>query len=473
MARIPFPQSSYPGKNRQESGGRIVNGVVEALADGAPNTFIVRRQPGTVAFGNSTYTGYRGAILAGSALYAAFEGELVKFDSAGTKTDMSNLSGSEPVSFARNNKLPTFDCVLVAENAAFTVDASTGAASLVDSDLPSPTDVCFGDGYFFWAIADGRIFASGINAITVGALDFTRCDTKSDPLSRVVWYGGRLLAWGPDSCEIFYNAANATGFPFNREEVVRGPGLKGKWAITGHENGWEKGLFWIGSDNAVHTLEGYAARRVSTPDIDRDIERVAEADKDTIRGFCFVEGGHFYIGFSCALWTWIFDLTTQKWSEGRSYLQTPRRLLGSSVNAFGKWLMGDRLTGNLIEASDQAHEDVGEEPLVVEVTSGRCAAGFGQRMEARFLFVDGVGSIAGRDPIERDPTIEISWSDDGGVQFSEPIFRKLGRIGKRKNEIYLSANVLGACTGRDGRVFKVRMSDPRDFGLLAGELTVL
>src|SRR5690606_29857535 len=123
------------------------------------------------------------------------------------------------------NKLPTPDIVAVANSDAYTIDTTTGAALLNDNDLPSPTDVCFGDGYFFFGIADGRVFASGLNATTVGALDYTRTDTRSDALKRVIWYRGRLIAFGADSGEIFFNAALPTGFPFKREAVITGPGL--------------------------------------------------------------------------------------------------------------------------------------------------------------------------------------------------------------------------------------------------------
>lgn len=467
---IPFPTGSYPGKNRQESGGRIVNGVVEALAPDAESRKVIRRAPGLATFGVSGYDGYRGALLAGSALYAAFSGELVKFDSAGVKTDLSDLTGTDPVSFARNNKLPSFDAVCVADSTAYTIDATTGAATLVDADLPSPTDVCSGDGYFFFPIADGRVFSSGVNATTVSALDFTRCNTRPDANMRGIWYGGRLLIWGADSCEIYYNAANPVGFPFSREAVVKGPGLGSKWGICGYEDGWEKGLFWHGSDNAIHTLQGYQAIRVSTPDIDRALEAVA--DRSTIRARCYVEGGHAFVEFSWGTGCWTLDLTTNSWAEGKSQYDTFRRAVGPAVKAFDRWLCGDRLSGDLVESTDAAYDELGE-PLVVEVTSGKCRVGYGQRMSARFSFVKGVGSIAGADPIERDPQIEISWSDDGGKNFGNPIARKLGRIGQNRPVIELSANVLGACRGDQGRVFKIRMSDPREFALLGGVLTVV
>jgi hypothetical protein len=465
---IPFPTGSNPGKSRAETGGRIVNGFVEPLAEDAENPFVIRRAPGLKAFGDSGQTGYRGAMLAGPAVYAAFAGELVKFDDEGVVTALGNLDGTEPVSFARNNKLPTFQAVAVTEQGAFTVNATTGAASLVDADLPQPTDVCWGDGYFFFPIADGRCFASGINATTVSALDFTSADTDPDELMRATFYNSRLLLWGPNSIEVFSNVASPTAFPFRREAVIKGPGLGAKWGIAGHESGFNKGIFYLGSDNAIHTLNGYASERLSTPDIDRRIEAT---DKTTIRASCYITGGHAFVEFSCPVWTWTLDLTTQKWTEGRSYLQQSRRILGNSIFAFGKWLNGDRLSGKLIEPDTDVHYDL-DQPLVVEVWSGKCKTfPYGMRVtRADFDFVKGVGKDDGQDPIERDPSVEISWSDDGGNVFSNPVVRRLGRQGKRRQKI--TVNGCGV-TGHEGRIWKIRMSDPREFGLLGGAMAVL
>ena len=70
---------------------------------------------------------------------------------------------------------------MVSENGAFVV--TTGSvADLGDPDLPQPNAVCFMDGYFFFSIADGRCFASGLNATTIDATHFATAEGKPDSL---------------------------------------------------------------------------------------------------------------------------------------------------------------------------------------------------------------------------------------------------------------------------------------------------
>jgi hypothetical protein len=48
-------------------------------------------------------------------------------------------------------------------------------------------------------------------------------------------------------------------------------------------------------------------------------------------------------------------------------------------------------------------------------------------LELTFNFVVGVGQATGIDPTGTDPSVGISWSDDGGITWSQEFIRKLGR----------------------------------------------
>ena len=77
---------------------------------------------------------------------------------------------------------------------------------------------------------------------------------------------------------------------------------------------------------------------------------------------------------------------------------------------------------------------------------------------ADFNFVTGVGNAAGQDPIETDPSVEISWSDDGGLTWSNPLIRRLGRQARPEQLVSLVA-----CTGRatwHGRRWRIDVADP-------------
>ncbi len=464
MVAIPFPVSSFPGERPQEGAGRLINCRAEPLGDGGLSTAVRHRVPGLRGFGTSTEATYRGGLLVSSTLYTAFEDTVVKYTSAGgAAVAVDTLDGTDRVHWARNNKRPTPDVLLVCSAGTFKLVADV-ISDLGDADLPSSVDVCFLDGYFLFAIADGRCFASGLNAITVNANDFITTEAKADTLMRAIPWNGQLLLCGSASIEVWANTANPTGFPFSRSAVIQ-RGLASALGIAGHEDGFGKALLFVGDDNGVYQLNGYTPEKVSPPDLDRLIEDVSS--KATLEASVYISGGHPIWVLSCAAWSWEYDLNTQKWNERSSYLATRWRAT-QSIKAFDKWLCGDTDSGNILEITPTVHTEV-DLPLIAEAWSAPVHK-FPNRVRcnrADFDFTPGVGLLTGIDPNETDPGVDISYSDDGGYFFTNPRIRKLGRQGKPSIRVTLFNN---GTTGAQGRIWKIRMSDPRHFGLMGGDM---
>jgi hypothetical protein len=466
MVAIPLPVSTFPGARPQEGAGRLINVRAEPLGENGRASAVRHRVPGLASFGTSEEETFRGALLNGSTLYVAFDGAVVKYTSAGgAATAVDDLDGTDRVFWCKNNKRPTPDVLIVCGAGTFTLSSDT-IADLNDSDLPSAVDVCFLDGYFFVGIADGRCFASGLNATTFGANDFITAEAKSDTLYRVIPWNGQLLICSAGSIEVWAGQpVNATGFPFNRVAVIQ-RGIAGQGAISGWEDGFGKGLLFVGDDNGVHQLNGYTPEKVSPPDLDRLIEAVS--DKGDLDASVYIVGGQPIWALSCDDWTWEFNLATRKWNERRSYGLD--RWRGSrSFYAFGKWLCGDTESGNIGQIDRNTHTEF-DQPLIAEVRSAPVHA-FPRRIRcarADFDFSPGVGIVTGVDPNETDPSVEISYSDDGGYSFTNPRIRKLGRQGKPQTRISVFNNGM---TGAQGRVWRVRMSDGRHFGLMAADMS--
>lgn len=465
MVAIPLPLSTFPGLTPQEGAGRLINVRAEALGENARAAAVLHRVPGLKSWGTSSETTFRGYLVDGSTLYTAFDGRVVQFTpSGGAATIVANLSGDDPVYFAKNNRRPTSDILIVCSAGTFKLESGS-IVDLGDPDLPAANAVVFLDGFFFITTADGRCFASGINATTINSNDFITCEAKSDGLYRPVAWSGQLFLCGPGSIEVWSgDQINATGFPFNRVTVVP-RGIAGPQAIAGFEDGFGKALLFVGDDNSVHQLQGYQPEKVSPPDLDRLIEAVT--DKLTLQASVYIAGGHPKWVLSCPAWTWEFDLNTQKWNERKSYGMTRWRGV-RGFYAFNKWLTGDTQSGNIHEITQLAQDEVGE-PLIAEVWSApvhqfpkriRCA-------RADFDFSNAVGAAAGIDPNETDPAVEFSYADDGGYRFSNPRIRYLGRRGNPLTRLTLFSNGM---TGAQGRIWKIRMSDPRHFGLMAGDM---
>lgn len=467
MPPILFPDSTSPGLNTQESGGRLINAYAEGLGAGAPAQNVIRRAPGLGIFSAvGTETGYRGSILVEDTLYAAFSGTLISIDSDGVRTTVDTLAGTGPVYFARNNKTPTPDITMVTEIGWFSTDGAT-VTEITDIDLPQPNSITFADGFFFLTIQDGRCFASGINDTTIASTDYVRAEAKPDGLTRGIAYDRDLFLFGPTNCEVWTNTGNATGFPFSRTTIIW-RGLISAQAIAGFEDGFATALLWVADDCRVHQLNGYATTVVSPPDLDRLLSDVT--DKDTISAFVYVVGGRPCWCVKAPGFAWVYDLSAQRWHERQSYLSSDWRAEGNSVLAFGKWIVGDADTGNLLAIEADTRTEVSN-PLVWEVESIAMGA-FPSRLRiprVDFNFVEGVGVNGAATDDDVNPQVEISWSDNRGVTWSTPILRNLGAEQDTGGRIAI--NRVGS-TGVHGRRWRLKVAAGVYAGLLGGDMKI-
>ncbi|MCC6734904.1 MAG: hypothetical protein IT534_02110 [Bauldia sp.] len=465
MAAIEWPASSAPGAHPGENAGRLVNAFAEPLGDGARGAVVLRRVPGLAAAAASSFFGCRALHLVGDTLLAGFSGRVARVDlAAGTITSLGTLGGQDRFTIAHNNAA-TPDIVAVAEAGAFTLSTSGAPVPFADADLPAspgPISVCFQAGYFFFGYGDGRIFASGLNTTSVNALDFTTAQTRPGGVTRLVPWNGDLLAFGPAAIDVYRNAGNATGFPYAHGDTI-GKGIFGRFAVAGFEDGFVNRLIFVGDDRIVYRLDGYSPVAISTPDVVRSLESVA--DGEDVDALVYMNGPHAVFAVSGADFTWEYNLGTAAWNERRSHGMRRWRAT-QSVRAGGRWIAGAIDSGRLFAITRDAPTEDGA-PLVFEAWSKPMAA-FPARIafpRADFDFVVGVGSAAAEPPIATAPTVALSWSDDGGGAWSTPLLRSLGGEGERRTRISLARTGL---SGAIGRQWKAVIADPVPVGLIGG-----
>lgn len=465
MPKIVFPVSHSPGLRASEGAGRLYNCYAEPLGEGARAMAVRHRSPGLINFGTTSREGCRGLIEVSGTLYVAFETKLEKFTSVGgASTSVGNLNGTKKGFFARNNAATPdkWFCDPDGNIAVFTPTSVTNAWP--DADLPAVNSTCSINGYGVFTTGSGQAWATDLNSTAVNALSFGTAQAKPDGLHRCIEYGGRLYLFGTQTTEIWTDQG-LSPFPFSRSDVVP-RGIAGPYCVTGHEDSFTKGLHIVADDNAVYRIDGNAPTKISPPDLDALIEAVE--DKATIEMCSYISRGHAFIQVKCPAWTWTFNINNGRWHERPSYLLVNSRIT-QTYYAFGKWLCGDDLTGDVQQITSASHKEI-DNPLVCEVWSAplqdfpRRAHG----ISAFFDFAVGVGDAEGEDPIATDPEVEISYSVDGGQTFSTPRVRKLGRqsIGTARVRV----NQIKAA-GPQGYIWKVRMSDPVHFGLMGGEMT--
>lgn len=444
MTAIPLPLISTPGLNSQTSGGRIVNAYMEKLSATAGQKYAYWRAPGLKLFKTLTGSVFRGRLVVGSLLYVVVDDKAYSVTSGGTVTQMTGtVSGSAAVFMARNNA-STPDIVIVSPGDGAQVIASGAVSSYPDNDVGQPNSVVFHKGFFCFTYGDGRTRTSGINSTSINTNDVATAESKPDSLLRAIPLGnGQILLCGDASIEV-WGGQNDTAYPWSYIATIP-RGIIGAYAIAGHEDGFGKGIFFVGDDFGVHTLNGYQTVKISPPDLDRAIE--AESNKTAIRVSVFIAGGRSFVAVQGAEWCWCYDVGEMTWHERESYLVKYWRAC-FPVKAFGKWLCGDLNTGDLLEISMSEQTEVGD-PLRMRIETGPAGA-FPSKVRINSIelyLTKGVGDAEGLDPVETDPDVEISMSRDGGNTWLDPRVVKVGRQaitnGRVRSSIWGQADVQG------------------------------
>jgi len=471
MVDIVFPNSTSPGNRPAESSGRLINCFAAKLDDGARNSYARRRSPGLALIVDTTIDIGRGAHFYNGNLFVAQKDTLSKVYIDGitgnfVSSVLGSLPGNKRVTFARNNKAPIPDILCVTENDVYVITDTLPPASLGAAALPQPLTVTFIDGYFVFPIRDGRFFFSGLNDTTVNALDFGKAESRPGGLFNAVTYGEQLLLGGPATIEVWSNAGNATGSPFSRTTVIQ-KGLASTFAIAGFEEGFSTIVF-VGDDNAVYRLDGgYQPTRISNDDLDQLIAETA--DKTQLDVNVCVTLGRMWATVTGPKFSWTYDIGAGLWHERKSYLWPNWRAV-TSIKAFnGDWIALDRENGSVWRVDGSVLKE-GTAPLVM-VAQSLPMAQFPNRAlfpRADFDIIVGQAKVAGEQPIDTDPVCLIRWSDDGGVSWSEPLRRSLGKTGYYNTPI--SINRTGMA-GRYGRVWEVSISDPIYASILGGSVT--
>jgi len=359
-ATIPFPLSSFPGANPQEGAGRLINAYAEPLGEAskpsAPAPQVWRGSSGLTRFANTAQAGYRGGLLVKNLSYEVFLNTAATVDVAGVVNILGNFPGAKKVSIARNQAANPDVVAVDVDNGAYQL--STGGAPAAYNGagvLPQPNSCWFQDGYLFFSIADGRVFATALNSLAMNALTFITVQAKADvTLLRGIPFSGLILLFTTGHFEAWQDAANAApAFPYARLSVLE-YGLVQSAAIAGWETGFSE-LLWVAQDFGVYwmTSGSLAPTKVSPPDLDRLIQAQVRAG-NLLEAGCYSIGGKKFWHLSSPAWSWEFNLATKKWNERQSLnggvYGRWRATCGHP--AFNKWLCGDQQSGNILFHDD-------------------------------------------------------------------------------------------------------------------------
>jgi Phage stabilisation protein. len=313
-----------------------------------------------------------------------------------------------------------------------------------------------------------------VNVYVAGSTRFATAEGTPDNLKTIATIRNELWLIGDISTEIWtpFVGAGPDDFPFikSRGAFVNNGTVASYSAVTNGNN-----LFWLGSSAAGHgqvwMTNNYQPYKISTNSIDHEIEALSNI-QDAV-GFCYTQEGHeFYVlSFNEGNKTLVYDISTSEWHE-RAHWNGPKgrfeRYMPNTHCLFnGVNYVGDYRNSKIYSLDLNTFTDDGE--TVRRVRTGPHVHQDRQRLYYKEFEIDierGVG-LDGNDPNKNNPMAFLTWSDDGGMTWSNEYWNKLGARGEYKNRLHWHR--LGY--SRD-RVFRLVVTDPIKVVLIAARADV-
>jgi hypothetical protein len=174
-------------------------------------------------------------------------------------------------------------------------------------------------------------------------------------------------------------------------------------------------------------LRGFDATKVSTPDVEAFI---AKSTASTLEACVYTAKGNAFWSLSSDQGTWELNVTTGLWHERQS--AGLNRWRGSrSVKSNGKWIVGDKLSGNLLAVSDTLRTELGQ-PVTWTIERAPL-----KDYPSRVAIPGVFGDFTQAEGVD----MAVSWSHDGGATWAAPVLRTLDTADRhpvRVNRIGLS-----------------------------------
>ena len=443
---------------------RCVNGYPDNPQTQALTTSAVFGTPGIVSLASSSsfkQNSNRGAWVKSGVPYFVNGDKISSLSDNHVLTELGTIEGTARCSFADNGKQLL---VLVPGGKGYIVDETTSplVQEITDTDFTTtngkPQYVVYIDGYFVVTTDENKFKNSSLNdGFTWSALDFGSAEADPDGIVAPFVFKNQLYITGGQTIETFTNIGGA-GFPFQRiNGFIIDKGVKAPSSIQV----FNESVFWVGkAENesiAVYQLNGSNAVKVSTTAIDNKLQDLTEAQQAAIFSWSYAQRGHYFIGFTSELFTFVFDMTTGKWHERESEITselnnttTQRCRYNSVVQAYGKLLVGDSQDGRVGELNLDCYDEYGESLRCFFTTSPLFNLGNSFSIPKLEIFCQpGVGNS-----VVRDPVVNMRVSKDGYV-FQDYKKVKIGAPGE------YNKRQIGRYFGRVNRycVFEFLISD--------------
>lgn len=455
---------AYTLANRKASIQRAVNLYLSKMEAAGKSAYILQSVPGLIL--RATVSGeYRGSIETNDRAFMVYGSTLYEISSTYVLTARGTLATfSGAVSMAYG----VTQVVVVDGPSGYVFTLATNVFTQITSAAFSgATTVDFADNYFtLTKDRSGQQFQiTSINdALTIDALDFASAEGSPDDLVGHLVVQAGILLFGTLTCELWVNTG-AADFPFERS---RGSGFQVGLMAAASLKLVDNGPMWIGRDKSgsgiVYRLIGGQPSRVSNQAVEQALQSSTALTE--ARAWCYQDKGLTFYAINAPglTSTWVYEISTGAWAERNDIDSLGQYMAGrvtGSLFAFGKHLAGDA-AGKVYEWSETTYTNAGD-VLIRERTSPHEAVPGRVRQFFSQFYADVTTGGAAQSI---DPMVELSYSDDAGKSWSNPLLRSLGKAGEILARLLWTR--LGA--SRD-RVWKIKCSANAPFSIVDAAAT--
>lgn len=478
--RIPLVSAPYAGQSVISSGQECINLYAESVAKTdpqSPTPITYYQTPGTKLFGQNTEYAFpaRGMYRTSKDTAYYVVGQQVYFvGTDGTLTVIGIITERPSRVYMKDNGLVI---VLVDGVNGYVIDIVSNAfAQITDPNFLGADFIELLDTFFIFNRPDTNQFYISLSNVdftmlsTTGGFDPLDIAAKAgfnDPILWIVSVHRELWLVGNLTSEVWIGTG-AADFYFQQ---VQGAYINHGTCAQYSGASQDILTFFLQQDMQGNGLvlqgQGYDVVEISTPRTVKEFKSY-ETIEDAI-GFCYQIADHaFYeLVFPTANKGWIYDLTTKQWSEknwmdNNGVLNRPRENMCMLFN--GLLLVGDWESGNLLELDVNTYTDytnANHTGTIPRIRTFPHMMDYNDKVTYNSFDADiTVGTILDQDA---DPVISLSWSDNRGVSYGNPVMQKMGKTGEYLTTV--SWNRLGMA--RD-RVFKLTWSENLSCALNGG-----
>jgi hypothetical protein len=466
---IPWPTSALPGRRPGDGQGDLVNAYAVKIGD----LVEIRRTPGVVGVFTLADTSDRvprGMHALPHKLYHVWDEQIRAWDGF-ADTLAGALPGIDRVTMAHNMRDPVPQLVVVTDLGAYLVDTSADTITVFpdpDGNLGTVNSVEYFSGYFVFTRASGYFAVSDLQSAVIPDDSFGKTEAKADTLLRAKAMQSVVLLMSTSSIEAWVDVATSP-MPFARQ-ISLDIGLLGRWAVAGGSNEWERGVFFVASDFTVRQMDGLVPKIISNDAVATDIYECRETPDDIVMQ-CHTFEQQAVISITCQhtdahhSWTWEYNVSSGAWHRRDSYGLDYWRYTNATVFQ-NRWLVQDLYDGEVLEVRQEVFDEAGER-MRFRCESGPIK-GFPANVRIPSIDIDCIVALGKNQvpsPFETNPAMMISWSHDGGANWSNPVARSFGRIGRFGQKV--SVHNLGRSTHHGCRI-RVDVVDPVAATILGG-----